>query len=215
VTVHSGPPPIPATCAHRPTIGGRVKPWINLELADGGIDFRRQHRSRVITALQRRLCQVCGTALRQPIVLFGGPNDLHDLIFSEPPLHAECGVYTSLACPVVAGERTTAPSGPSVSQGKRGKTCYLPGCDCDGWVPSTPDDATTEPVELHDWFAVYARNFGITYRPDGSILGAIVQPHEVLGVRLISRPGQGRCWERVEDALAGYEPPETTPVRYL
>lgn len=208
---HSGPPPIPATCEHRPTIGGRVTPWVNVHLADGGIDFRSQHRTRVIEALSRSLCQVCGLPLGHPIVLLGGPKSLRQLIFGEPPLHPECAVYTSKACPVVAGERTHTPTGPSISRGKRGEKCFEPGCDCGGWVPSTPDDAGHEPLDLEPWYAVYASGFSIATAPDGNIIGALLSPSQVLVIRLISRPGQGRCWVNAPDALADYEAPTLTP----
>lgn len=199
-------PPIPATCAGRPTIGGRVIPYINVRLRDGGVDFRRQHRTHAIQILQNRWCQVCATPLQHPIVLLGGPIHLKQLMFHEPALHPECAVYTSKACPMVAGELLEAAAGPSVSEGVRGKQCSLPGCDCDGWV----DTERHGPVEPHPWFAVYATNYRIVHRPDGDVAGALVLPEEVLRVRLVSQPGEGRCWEVVPDALAGYEPPTLT-----
>lgn len=210
---HGGPPPIPATCAARPTIGGRVAPWVNVQLADGGVDYRRQHRTRVITALKRGLCQVDGIPLRHPIVLLGGPESVRHLLFAEPPLHPECAVYTSRACPLVAGALAQTATGLSVSQGKRGQTCFEPGCTCGGWVPSTPDDAKDEPVEAHPWYAVYASRFSIATRPDGDVFGALVELDDVLAVRLVSRPGEGRCWTTITDALTDYERPDTSTVR--
>lgn len=208
----SGAPPIPATCEHRPTIGGRVAPWINLPLADGGVDFRRHHRRLMELALQRGLCQVCGTRLGSPIVLLGGPEALNQLLFGEPPLHPECALYTTKACPIVAGELTKHPVGPSVSQGKRGKVCPTPGCDCAGWVPSTAQDAVDEPKATRPWYAVYATDYAIALRPDGSVFGAMLSPGQVLRVRLVSTPGEGRCWTVVSDALAEYQPPDTAQL---
>lgn len=199
-------PPIPATCAHRPTVGGRVIPYINVRLADGGVDFRRQHTARMVEILENGWCQVCATPLQRPLVLLGGSTSLKQLLFPEPPLHPECAVYTTKACPMVAGEVTEARSGPSVAEGKRGEKCFEPGCDCDGWVNNTGEG----PVEPHTWFAVYARNFRIAYDTGGKPLGALVFPDEVLVVRKVSEPGQGRCWQVVPDALAGYERPVLT-----
>lgn len=202
--------PIPAACAHRPTVGGRVAPWINVALADGGIDFRHQHRARVIAALRHKLCQVCGTLLRHPIIVLGGPSSLKQLLFEEPPLHPECAVYTSRACPMVAGELDRFATGPSVSEGARGKKCAREGCGCGGWVRHDPADHGNR--EVHDWYAVYASGFTTAYRPDGDVIGALIYPGQVLKVILVSSPRAGRCWipVPVSEALAGYEAPVTS-----
>ena len=201
-------PPIPARCASRPTIGGRVIPWINVRLADGGVDFRAQHRARVKLALSEDLCQVCSEPLTSPLVLLGGPESLRKLLFDEPPLHPECAVYTSHACPVVNGTATTLPTGPQLSHGKRGQTCYVKGCECGGWVPN--DDGRKHTTEPHPWFAVYATGFQIAVSPQGQLLGALLRPDQVRKVRLVSRPGEGRSWTTLADALADYEPPDAT-----
>lgn len=203
----AGRPTIPATCEHRPTIGGLVRPWINVELRDGGIDFRAQHTRKVRQALTERLCQVCGTPLGVRVVLLGGPRHLEQLLFHEPPLHPECAVYTSRACPVVAGAVDELPTGPSLAEGHRGDRCDVDGCDCGGWVP-TPGDTGSADHELRPWFAVWATGYRTAFRPDGSVLGALVYPYQVLWVRRVSEPGRGRCWERLPDPLAGYRAPD-------
>ncbi|GAB3156453.1 hypothetical protein GCM10027258_62910 [Amycolatopsis stemonae] len=205
-------PPIPARCAHRPTIGGRVIPWINVQLADGGVDFRSQHTARVRAALKARRCQVCAQPLTEPVVLLGGPTALRQLLFAEPPLHPECAVYTSRACPVVAGEATKAPTGRRLSEGGRGQRCFVKGCDCGGWVPTPGGDGLHHELELYPWFAVYANTFNVAVSPDGDVLGALLMPADVLRVRLVSRPGEGRCWQTVTDALADYEAPDMRGV---
>jgi len=150
------------------------------------------------------------TPLRHPIVLFGNPTELTQLLFHEPPLHPECATYASKACPAVAGQLTKAATGPSVSQGRRGKQCFDPGCDCGGWVP---DENAAKVIDPHPWYAVYASNFRVATAEDGEVLGALVFPEEVLVVRLVSRPGEGRCWTAVPDALDGYEPPDMRVAR--
>lgn len=203
-------PPIPARCADRPTIGGRVIPWINVRLADGGVDFRAQHTARLHTALDDRRCQVCSQPLTAPMVLLGGPTQLQQLLFDEPPLHPECAVYTSRACPVVNGTVTTLPHGRKLSEGSRGERCPVEGCDCGGWIPNA--DGRQKPTEPHLWYAVYANGFTTAMAPDGDVLGALLVPDQVLKVRLVSRPGEGRAWTTVVDALANYQPPTTTEV---
>jgi hypothetical protein len=198
-------PPIPATCANRPTIGGLVRPWINIELADGGLDFRGQHRARAEMAITRQLCQVCGTRLRRPIVLLGPEEQLNLLMFAEPPLHPECAVYTSHACPMVAGRMTHHPGRPSLSEGPRGARCPKQGCDCGGWVDHNPtkrtDDRPAQP-----WYAVYVAAYSHARDQHGT-LQVLTTPAAVLRVRLVSRPGEGRIWIPVNDALKHYHAP--------
>jgi hypothetical protein len=207
------PPPIPVTCANRPTIGGYVRPWINVELGDGGIDFRSQHNARVRIALEGRRCQVCATPLGGLVVLLGGPRDLRHLLFHEPPLHPECAVYTSHACPVVAGRAAHIPTGLRVSEGRRGEKCPLEGCDCGGWVPIPGSGG--QGTGLHPWYAVYALGFQVAYQSDGAVSGALVHPSQVRAVRRVSEPGSGLCWERLENPLADYEPPNIRPAGTL
>lgn len=198
-------PPIPATCEHRPTIGGLVRPWVNIELGDGGIDFRGQHRTRAELAITNQLCQVCGKRLRRPIVLLGNEEALGQLMFNEPPLHPECAVYTSHACPIVAGRMTRHPRGPELSEGPRGARCFLHGCDCGGWVRHGPTKRHEE-RPAQPWYAVYVAAYTSCRDQNGTLL-VLATPSVVLRVRLVSRPGEGRVWIPVNDALKHYQAP--------
>lgn len=207
----SSVPPIPATCAHRPTIGDYVRPWVNVELADGGIDFRSQHRRRAELAITTQLCQVCGQPLQRPIVLLGGPNQLQTLVFAEPPLHPECAVYTSHACPMVAGRMNHARNSASLAEGPRGTTCPVLGCDCGGWVPADQPNEPTETQEPQPWYAFYVTAYTSVRDQRGKLL-AMTTPTEVRRVRLVSQPGEGRVWTAVGDALRNYQAPTFTPA---
>ena len=199
-------PAIPATCEDRPTIGGLVRPWVNIELADGGLDFRVQHRGRAEQSITRQLCQVCGKKLRRPIVLLGEAHHLRRLMFVEPPLHPECAVYTSHACPMVAGRMTHHPGRATLSEGPRGATCPTDGCNCGGWVNHNPSQRTEDrPAE--PWYAVYVAAYSHARDQNGSLL-VLTTPAAVLRVRLVSRPGEGRVWISVNDALKDYQAPE-------
>lgn len=195
-------PPIPASCEHRPlTGGGLVIPWANVALADGGVDFRSQHQSKVQRCWREQRCQVCGTAIGRPIVLFGGPRQVAELQFDEPPLHPECAVYVSLACPMVAGRLSHYASDDRepVSAGNRGKACPDPGCDCGGWVPTPGITPGPGGDPAHDWYAVYVSGYslGVTEdRPD-RVHAGVVARDQVLAVRHVSAPGMGRIWTRV------------------
>lgn len=62
------------------------------------------------------------------------------------------------------------------------------------------------------WYAVYATGFNVAVSPTGELLGALLLPAQVRTVRLASRPGEGRSWTTVVDALADYEPPDMRPA---
>lgn len=203
--------PVPATAAHRPLLGGVVIPWVNVRLADGGVDFRSPHNTRVIQAWSGRLCQVCGTGLRHPIVLLAGPNQLRQLLFDEAPLHPECAVYASRACPMVAGRQSFYRSGPRISEGHRGEACFEPGCECGGWLPTPGIEGAPGGDPAHPWFAVYVAAYTVVHKPNGVLHGGMVLPGDVRAVRVVSTPGTGREWRSLPlaEALAGYEAPTT------
>lgn len=201
-------PPIPATCEHRPTIAGVVIPWVNVQLADGGVDFRAQHDSRAQRSYTQGICQVCATRIeRPPFVFIGGPEQLAKLQFGEPPLHPECAVYVSRACPMVAGRLERFASRDSISAGRRGQTCPDPGCDCGGWIPTPGSPQNTDGAPAHDWYAVYASGYSLGITPDrpDRVHSAVVEQRQVLAVRHISTPGVGRTWKRVSPALVAQE----------
>ncbi|MBI3226607.1 MAG: hypothetical protein HYZ39_16290 [Mycolicibacterium cosmeticum] len=191
-------PAIPATCEARPTIGGYVIPWVNVQLADGGVDFRAQHESRSQRCWREGLCQVCAKPITHPIVLLGGPGHLAALQFDEPPLHPECAVYVSHACPMVAGRLDRFADRDTITNGHRGGTCPDPGCKCGGWVPTA---GAAEPVPgkpAHDWYAVYVSDYAcaVTAERPNRIHSGLVDPVHVLAVRHVSTPGVGRTWTR-------------------
>ena len=192
-------PPIPATCEGRPTSGGVVVPWANVQLADGGVDFRSQHESKVQRCWREGLCQLCGKRIERPIVFFGGPRQVARLQFDEPPLHPECAVYASQACPMVAGRLERYARRDVVSNSHRGAVCTDPGCDCGGWVPTPGLTFSPGGDPAHDWYAVYVSAYSLAVsenRPD-RVHSAVVDAVQVLTVRHISSPGTGRTWTRV------------------
>jgi hypothetical protein len=177
-------PAIPVALAHRPTVGGLVAPWVNVTLADGGVDFRVAHHSKWVTAWIRRICQTCGQPLTQPVVFFGGPNQL-ETYFTEPPLHPWCARYAEQACPMVAGRMATYADRPELAHGKRGRRCPDPGCDCGGWTPH-PGGTPHYGEPAHEWWAVWADDWALAKSPDGVLLGGV--PIGERRRRLISTP---------------------------
>ena len=207
-------PPIPATCAHRPTVGGLVAPFVNIRLADGGVDFRTPHQGTYERCWRERLCQTCGTSIGALAVFFGGPRQLRTLRFDEPPLCTPCALYASQACPMVAGRQSHYADRERLASGKRGHVCPDASCDCGGFTDSDPNayDASGEPA--HDWFACYVRTGGWqltahTVRVPCSDRGCLhdrtlINGAQLLGeplkVYLVSTQAEGRVWRKLDAA---------------
>lgn len=149
--------PIPAQLAQRPVVGGLVAPFVNIRLADGGVDYRTPHHATYERCWTEELCQTCGKRYGHPAVLFGGPNQLAALHFDEPPVCPPCAVYASQACPMVAGRMAHYAERARLAEGKRGHVCPAEGCDCGGFVDSDPDARDVAGQPAHDWYAVYVR----------------------------------------------------------
>ncbi|MEU3452273.1 hypothetical protein ABZ671_01320 [Micromonospora sp. NPDC006766] len=205
-------PPIPASCAHRPVVGGLAAPFVNIRLADGGVDFRTPHQATYERCWRENLCQTCGGPLGRLAVLFGGPNQLAARTFDEPPLCPPCAVYASQACPMVSGRQARYADRERLSEGRRGHVCPDTNCGCGGFVASDPSavDAAGEPA--HAWYAIYVQTggwqlTGNTVRVPCSDRGCLhdrllvngcvltVEPRKVV---LVSVPGEGRVWRRLD-----------------
>lgn len=211
-------PPIPASCAERPAPGGLVAPYINVQLADGSVDYRARHNLHFLECWEQGLCQVCAQPLVVSAVLLGGPRQLATWQFDEPPLCAPCLMYASRACPMVAGRMSHYPDRPLVSQGSRGERCATPGCDCGGWAKHDEGPGGGHGGDpAHPYYAVFTApgSWVLTAAPTA------VGPNRALvtlvnGAQLLARPtkvvqvgepGGGRVWRRLAaNELAGVMP---------
>lgn len=224
-------PPIPATCASRPTIGGLVVPYVNVRLRDGGVDFRSADNQRYEQVWRHTLCQTCGGRLGDLAVFFGGTRQVTNGRFDEPHVCPPCAVYVSRACPMVAGRRAAYAHGPKLADGHRGQMCGDTGCECMGWVETVKGDQGGG-APAHPWYAVYVRTGGWVLTGEEQTL--TVEGQQVtrtvingglltvapLKVILVSEPGRGRVWERTTmpeqapDACTRDKPPKenTCPV---
>lgn len=202
-------PPIPATLAGRPVQGGLAVPWVNVALADGGVDFRTTHRSKAERCWQESLCQSCGNPTIPAAVMVCGPRQILSGRYDEPPACPPCALYASRACPMVGGRVVTYPDRPRVTAGRRGERCSLPGCGCDGWLdidPAHSADMGGQPAL--PWYAAWVRpdswtltghwarvrcNEGCEHDRLMISGGQIDGPP--LKVLLVSEPGSGRIWK--------------------
>lgn len=206
-------PPIPATCADRPTVGGLVAPFVNIRLADGGVDFRSPHTATYERCWREGLCQTCGNPIGPLAVFFGGPRQVRNRRFDEPPLCPPCAVYASRACPMVAGRMPRYADRQRLSETDRGHVCPDAGCTCGGYKAADPDsyDASGDPA--HDWFAVYVRAGGwqltahVVTVPctdrgclhDRMLINGGQLVDEPRKVVLVSTQADGRMWRRLAD----------------
>lgn len=221
-------PPIPMACAERPTVGGLIAPYVNIQLADGGVDFRGRHQAKFAECWQRSLCQVHGERIEGRTVLFASPSQLASRHIDEAPLCVPCALYTSRACPMIAGRQERFADRPKVSEGTRGKVCAEPGCGCGGWTHTDPgqgDGQAGQPA--HPWYALYASPgaWQVTasiVRRQCSDLGCWHETPEVNGalligaplkVVLVSSPGEGRVWRTLAPAEVAELMPETDARR--
>ncbi len=220
-------PPIPATCADRPVIGGLVAPYVNIRLADGGVDFRSPHQTTYERCWTESLCQTCGNPIGPLAVFFGGPRQLTTRRFDEPHLCPPCAVYASQACPMVAGRMSHYADRQRLSEGARGHVCPDAGCACGGFRESDPDayDASGEPA--HDWYAVYMRAGGwqltgneieVPCSDRGCLHKRVLvngcqltaEPRKVV---LVSTQERGRVWERHDLQVDRKTPDQCTHAR--
>lgn len=209
-------PPIPLSLTHRPVVGGLAAPYVNLRLADGGVDFRSPYTKAYERCWREDLCQTCGNRIPGDLaVLFGGPNQFRSGRFDEPPLCPPCAVYATKACPMVAGRQDRYADRDRISQGHRGKTCPDPGCDCGGWEPTDPNRVDHGGDPAHAWYAAYVRlgGWAITVHQvsrrcsDGGcdqlhhrmVINGCQLTRPPLKVVEVSRPGAGRTWRRLSD----------------
>lgn len=189
-------PPIPMRLVNRPTTGGLVSPWVNIVLADGGVDFRQTKGTNWRDAWTKGLCQVDGQPVGSPLVFLGGPNQVAPGgFFDEPPLHPECAAYAMKACPMISGRMSHYRAAPSVTEGHRGEVCPTPGCECGGFLASDQvldgkGGVTIRPADerrssagepAHAWYAVYARTCRIALNPEGRLLGGV--PTNIIRIR--------------------------------
>lgn len=205
-------PPIPASLARRPVAGGIALPWVNVQIASGGVDFRSAHHTRYAEAWERCLCQSCGKPTGDPGVLICGPRQILSRQFDEPPTCPPCAQYVSKACPMMNGRTEVYPERPRVSEGHRGKTCTDPGCECGGWQVTDPEHSADQGGQRAlPWYACWFHpgEYQVTGHMITTKCSDLGCEHERLiinGARLlvpplkvflVSEPGAGRIWRKL------------------
>lgn len=144
-------PAIPAACAHRPTHGGRVVPYVSFEHNGlpvfGGLDAAKRLR-----AFEDRLCQICALPLEQWFYVLVRPQDVSVGYAPEPGLHPPCLIYSEKACPMLNGASATYRPGSVISRHPAGRPCNDPACSCPATAP-TAESQVRAGREADDWDA--------------------------------------------------------------
>ncbi|WP_067474209.1 hypothetical protein [Nocardia amamiensis] len=147
-------PPVPVRLAHAPLSQGLVVPHVTLAHRDrtrpvwGKLDQRRLRDT-----LSRRLCQICGQPLDDRVVLYIRPADHLRGIAPEPGVHPECGHYSRLACPMLAGRQDRYNPHPP----EKFARCEDPACPCWRWQANERDsrEAPREGQPADAWYEVW------------------------------------------------------------
>ena len=231
-------PPIPASMAGRPVVGGLALPWVNAELADGGVDFRSPHTAKYEAAWKRGLCQSCGNPIGLRMVLVCGPRQVLTLRFDEPPVCPPCAVYVSRSCPFVSGRTTVYPDRPRITEGHRGEKCFDPSCGCGGWQETDPEHAADMGGQPNlPWYALWIgrRDYALTGHVIKTRCSDLGCEHErtlvngamlrtlPLKIQLLSEPGRqvervtlspGQALIHAAEAIrsSGVKPAERSPL---
>ncbi|MGI5397055.1 hypothetical protein [Streptomyces sp. CA-251251] len=103
---------------------------------------------RALTALLRRLCQICGQPLDERCYLIVRPADVVRGCSPEPALHPECLPYTAAHCPMLNGTATHYRRRPVLAGHPAGRPCTDPSCPCPSRSPTkaTPRAAAAPPT---------------------------------------------------------------------
>jgi hypothetical protein len=83
---------------------GYPTPWFVAEV-NGERDFRVVDPEKMVMAVKRSLCWLCGQPLGVHKVFVLGPMCAVNRISAEPPLHMECADYSARACPFLSKPR--------------------------------------------------------------------------------------------------------------
>lgn len=76
-------------------------PWV-----DGKPDFRLMTMDRMLKAIHRELCWVCGERMGRIRAFVIGPMCSVNRVAPEPPSHRDCAVYSARSCPFLSNPRS-------------------------------------------------------------------------------------------------------------
>jgi hypothetical protein len=93
--------PIPQRLLSLPVQRGYPVPWFAAKVNDG-YDFRYADGEKILPAVKKRLCWICGQKLGAYLAFGVGPMSIINRTVPEPPSHKECMTWAIKACPFLA-----------------------------------------------------------------------------------------------------------------
>lgn len=94
-------PPVPERMRALPIRRGYPVPWFVAEV-DGDYHFPTADGRKMVQAIRRGLCWVCGQPLGKNRAFVIGPMCAVNRTTSEPPNHRDCAIFSATACPFLA-----------------------------------------------------------------------------------------------------------------
>jgi hypothetical protein len=109
--------PLPRHFVGRPlSPTGFPVPWF-VSMRDGVPDFVNIHPEKVVEAINRKVCWLCGERLGRYLAFTIGPMCAVNRISAEPPTHLDCARYAVLACPFLVNPRARRNDAAKVPEG--------------------------------------------------------------------------------------------------
>src|SRR4051812_13673711 len=91
-------PPVPHRMRSLPIRRGYPVPWF-VARVENEFHFPTADSRKMMIALHRHVCWVCGQPLGSYLAFVIGPMCAVNRISSEPPSHLECAQFSAMACP--------------------------------------------------------------------------------------------------------------------
>jgi hypothetical protein len=185
-----GPVPIPAMLSHLPVVAGLVVPWITATTAQGQPVFGRIDAARQVTCLRLTLCQICGKALEDRVVLLVRNSDLERRFTAEPGLHPWCAAYTIKACPMVAGRMDRYRATPRAHDPRTAHGASLETDDALSSLIVIADalrqDHARRGAPAEPWSSVWVADYEVVWDPTTTMWSASFAHTPVLKVRQVA-----------------------------
>lgn len=97
--LREGLPELPAMMRHLPISDKGYPILYFVDYLDGKPDFRVMDMVKFVAAVKEHRCWVCGLKLGKLYAFVSGPMCGISTTSAEPPSHAECAIYSAMACP--------------------------------------------------------------------------------------------------------------------
>lgn len=92
-------PDMPQRIASLPQQDGYPIPWFVARTGGDRVDFRIADEKRLLEAIKKKKCWVCGQPLGVHKVFALGPMCCINRTSAEPPMHRDCAEWSVKACP--------------------------------------------------------------------------------------------------------------------